>query len=269
MSRYPLSYVGHCGAVALISAWAGMVISGIPVYGQASAASALHVMPLPRSVYMGSGELVIADHFHAVTSGDHDARLDAALERFLWRLDRQCGEIRRGQFSATERGAPDSAAILALHVAGPGAAVQGVDEDESYKLTVTSASVELAAATDVGAMHGLETILQLVTTSNGACRLPATTIDDAPRFPWRGFMLDVSRHFEPVDVIKRTLDAMAVAKLNVFHWHLSDDQGFRAESKKFPRFTEVGFGRTVLHPGRDARSGGVRAGAGHSRGAGI
>ena len=237
MTRFVLACGRLFGSTAIMVGM-GVILTGAG-NGQTGGAPALRVMPLPRSVEMGSGELVIADHFHAVTSGDHDARLDAALERFLWRLDRQCGEIRRGQFSATEPGAPDSAATLTLHVAGPGAAVQGVDEDESYKLTVTSASVELTAPTDVGAMHGLETLLQLVSTSNGACRLPAVAIDDAPRFAWRGFMLDVSRHFEPVDVIKRTLDGMAVAKLNVFHWHLSDDQGFRAESKKFPRFTEA------------------------------
>src|SRR6185437_1757471 len=110
---------------------------------------------------------------------------------------------------------------------------------ESYKLTVRRSHAELSAATDVGAMHGMETFLQLVEMRDGACRLPAVSINDAPRFRWRGFMLDVSRHFETVDVIKRTLDGMAVAKLNVFHWHLSDDQGFRAESKKFPKFTEL------------------------------
>jgi hexosaminidase len=234
-------------AIAVVS---GLIMTGAG-YGQSSGANPLHVMPLPRSVQMGSGKLVLGDNFHAVIAGDHDARLDAALDRFLWRLDRQCGEIRRGQFTANEPDAPlaasapvtpnaaNSPATLTLHVAGPGEAVQGVDEDESYKLTVTSAAADLSAATDVGAMHGLETFLQLVSTANGACRLPAVTIDDAPRFPWRGFMLDVSRHFEPIDEIKRTLDGMAVAKLNVFHWHLSDDQGFRAESKKFPKFTEV------------------------------
>jgi hexosaminidase len=184
---------------------------------------------------MGSSELLLDTHFHAVIAGDHDARLNDALDRMLVRLDRQCGGILRAQHDA----APDAPPTLTLHVAGPGSAVQSVDEDESYKLTVTPASVDLTAATDVGAMHGMETFLQLVTTGNGACRLPAVTIDDAPRFPWRGFMLDVSRHFEPIPVIERTLDGMAVARLNVFHWHLSDDQGFRAESKKFPRFTQV------------------------------
>jgi hexosaminidase len=81
--------------------------------------------------------------------------------------------------------------------------------------------------------------LQLAAMQQGACVLPAVTIHDVPRFRWRGFMLDVSRHFEPVASVERALDGMAAAKLNVFHWHLSDDQGFRAESKKFPRLTEV------------------------------
>lgn len=229
-----------CGKTLALGAWAVIVgWTGALASAQAASAPPLHVMPLPRSVEMGQGELVLADHFHAVIAGDHDARLDAALDRFLWRLDRQCGGIRRAQFNANQPGAPSVPATLTLHVAGPGGVVQSVNEDESYKLTVSRTAADLTAATDVGAMHGLETFLQLVEVKNGACRLPAVTIDDAPRFPWRGFMLDVSRHFEPIDVIKRTLDGMAVAKLNVFHWHLSDDQGFRAESKKFPKFTEL------------------------------
>jgi hexosaminidase len=203
--------------------------------GWSEDAAKLRVMPLPRSVEMGQGELRLDGRFHAGFSGGHDARLDAALDRFLVRLDRECGGIRRAQHDAKD-GDP---LTLTLQVAGPGGAVQGIDEDESYKLSVTTAGATLAAVTDVGAMHGLETFLQLVTMRGGACGLPAVTIDDAPRFPWRGLHLDVVRHFEPVSVIERTLDGMVVAKLNVFHWHLSDDQGFRAESKIYPRLTEV------------------------------
>ena len=70
--------------------------------------------------------------------------------------------------------------------------------------------------------------------------MPAISIDDSPRFPWRGLMIDVSRHFIPLDVLKRNLDGMAAVKLNVFHWHLSDNQGFRVESKKFPKLHELG-----------------------------
>jgi hexosaminidase len=222
----------ECGIVAV----AAGLLTGVSVYGQAAGdAGRLHVMPLPRQVQMGQGELALGTDFKAGIEGAHDARLDAALDRFLMRLDRQCGGIRRAQHDA----AADAKTVLTVKVAGPGAAVQGVEEDESYKLSVTAAGAQLSAATDVGAMHGLETFLQLAEMRGSGCGLPAVTIDDAPRFQWRGLHLDVSRHFETVDVIKRTLDGMAVAKLNVFHWHLSDDQGFRAESKKFPRFTEV------------------------------
>jgi hexosaminidase len=203
--------------------------------GQAAVSTqSLNLIPIPLSVKIETGNLVLDSKFHAGIDGTHDSRLDAALDRFLQRLDRECGGTRRAQ---AEGGA--NAANMLIKVAGPGRAVQSVDEDESYSLTVTPQTAVLAAATDVGAMHGMETLLQLVSMSTGACHLPAITINDAPRFQWRGFMLDVSRHFETVDVIKRTIDGMAIAKLNVFHWHLSDDQGFRAESKKFPRFTDA------------------------------
>ncbi len=197
--------------------------------------SGLNLMPLPRSIQKGAGSLNLGTHFNAGFSGPHDERLDAALDRFLIRLDRQCGEIRRSQYLSKDA----ASFVLTLKVAGPGGTVQGLDEDESYQLLITPSQATLTAATDVGAMHGMETFLQLVKLENGTCGVPAVTIDDAPRFRWRGFMIDVSRHFEPVSEIERTLDAMSVAKLNVFHWHLSDDQGFRAESKKFPRLTGV------------------------------
>ncbi|HWG22388.1 MAG TPA: beta-N-acetylhexosaminidase [Terracidiphilus sp.] len=198
----------------------------------------LNLMPLPSSIQAGQGFLPLNSHFRAGFSGAHDARVDAALDRFLARLDRQCGDIRRMQHAA----APGNSFLLTLQVAGPGQAVQSVEEDESYKLNVTPQQATLTAANDLGVMHGLETFLQLVAMQDGACRVPAVAIDDSPRFPWRGFMLDVVRHFEPVDEIEHTLDGMAIAKLNVFHWHLSDDQGFRAQSKKFPKLTESASG---------------------------
>ncbi len=92
----------------------------------------------------------------------------------------------------------------------------------------------------LGALHGLQTFLQLVTITPTGFAAPAVTIKDQPRFPWRGTLIDVSRHFIPLDVLKRNLDGMAAVKMNVLHWHLSDDQGFRAESKVFPELTGEG-----------------------------
>ena len=117
---------------------------------------------------------------------------------------------------------------------GPGQQVQTPEEDESYTLTVTPQGAVLKAPTVVGALRGFETIIQLLAQQSSGFYLPAVSIADAPRFPWRGLLVDACRHWQPVEVIKRTLDGMAAVKLNVLHWHLSEDQGFRVESKKFP-----------------------------------
>lgn len=192
----------------------------------------LNLTPYPSSIQLGQGYLPLAKDFHATLSRTGDARLDAALTRALTRLDRQCGGILRSQNEPMS-----GRATLTLEVAAPGEAIQSLSEDETYNLAVSQSAITLTAKTDVGAMRGLETLLQLVTLQNGVCALPVVTINDAPRFPWRGYMLDVVRHFEPISEVKRTLNGMEVAKLNVFHWHLSDDEGFRAESKKYPKLT--------------------------------
>jgi hexosaminidase len=127
-----------------------------------------------------------------------------------------------------------------VNVDGPGETVQSLDENETYSLAITPNGAHLHSATDVGAMRGLETFLQLVQPDASAFFLPAISIEDTPRFRWRGLLVDCSRRFEPVEVIKRTLDGMAAVKLNVFHWHLTDDQGFRIESKVFPKLAGMG-----------------------------
>ena len=109
-----------------------------------------------------------------------------------------------------------------------------------YTLISTPDSIRIEAATPLGALHGMETLLQLTQATPSGYVIPSVTIDDSPRFRWRGLMIDCGRHFEPIDVLKRNLDAMAAVKLNVFHWHLTEDQGFRIESKRFPRLTEQG-----------------------------
>jgi hexosaminidase len=224
-------------ALALITA-ASIAAAQAP----SSPLSSLALMPLPSSITRGEGAFTVTpagggpSTFTYNYGQTHDPRLEATVRRALIRLGRTCGgEVLR---STIDHPTPTNASLL-VNVTAPGEPVQTLDEDESYELRVTSEGATLTAATDLGAMHGLETLLQLATTQQGACVLPAVTIHDVPRFRWRGFMLDVSRHFEPVGTVERTLDGMAAAKLNVFHWHLSDDQGFRAESKKFPRLTEV------------------------------
>jgi hexosaminidase len=187
------------------------------------------LMPQPAQLTVGNGGLNITQGVAVTTDKFHDDRLDGAIDWALRRLGRQIGITMQS-----------ASAPFVISVDGPGQAVQGIDEDESYSLEVTPQGVHLHAATDVGAMRGLESFLQLVQSDGQGWWLPAVSIEDSPRFRWRGLMIDCSRHFEPVGVIERTLDGMAAVKMNVFHWHLTDDQGFRIESKIFPKLTGEG-----------------------------
>ena len=203
----------------------------------APASAAPSLMPLPVKVESGAGQLSIDLAFQAAESGVSDPVLNAALQRFTARLARQTGlPIGLGQ--------PVNAAHAALTVeVGPAEAAAGwpvLGEDESYTLDVSADGARIKAATVDGAMHGLETFSQLVAPSADGFAVPAVHIEDHPRFPWRGLMLDVSRHWMPLPVVLRNLDAMAAVKLNVFHWHLSDDQGFRVESRRFPKLQALG-----------------------------
>lgn len=141
--------------------------------------------------------------------------------------------------SSRRQTSPLPTASLVLQYGRPGELLK-LGEDESYTLRVTPMGVALNAPTHLGILRGLATLRQLATPEKKAVTLPEVDVLDAPRFPWRGLLLDPARHFLPVSVIKRNLDGMWATKLNVMHWHLSDDQGFRVESKLFPRLHMVG-----------------------------
>lgn len=192
------------------------------------------LMPQPRSLHAETDHLFLTADFSAATDKFHDARLDGAIVRAMKRMADETG------LQLNTEPATGAAAPLVISVDGPGERVQSIDEIESYSLTVRPQGVRLSAATDVGAMRGLATLAQLVQNDGERYFLPAVSIQDSPRFRWRGLMLDCSRHFEPVGVIERTLDGMEAVKLNVFHWHLTDDQGFRIQSKIFPLLTQLG-----------------------------
>ena len=198
----------------------------------------LGLMPLPSHFEAGTGSFTLQPGMHVAYARFHNARLEMGVVRMMARLQFESG-VPLPHVPSMVAGDVSSAGVV-IDVAGAGGAVQSVDEDESYSLTVTPQLVTIKAATVVGAFHGMETLLQLVQLRENAATIPAVSIEDTPRFQWRGLMIDVSRHFEPVKQIERTLDGMAIVKLNVFHWHLSDDQGFRAESKIYPKLTGLG-----------------------------
>jgi hexosaminidase len=194
----------------------------------------MNLMPLPANVQPGSGNLKVDSTFSVAFTGYTEPRLERARERFLRQLARQTG------LPLTLKPSKNGKATLVIQTDHAGKEIQEVGEDESYILDVSTASARLRASTPLGTMHGLQTFLELVDVSPEGFAAPVVTIQDKPRFPWRGLMLDSARHFIPLEVIRRNLDGMEAVKMNVFHWHLSENQGFRAESKKFPKLHESG-----------------------------
>ena len=209
-------------------------VSFFSFFAMAQMPSSLNLMPAPTKVQVGTGQLLVDQSFTAVSTGQRDARLDRGIARFLDQVSRQTGMQLNGQPATA------SNATLVIRAENAGPKVQELGEDESYTLEVTPSRASLTAQNDLGALHGLQTFLQLIETTPAGSAVPVITIQDQPRFPWRGLLIDVSRHFMPIEVLKRNLDGMAAVKMNVLHWHLSDDEGFRVESKRFPKLHELG-----------------------------
>jgi hexosaminidase len=197
----------------------------------------LSLMPWPASVktFPASGSLVIDASFSVGLEQHADARLRKTAAIFLEDLRRHTGMLPLDfEVSAAEK------SQLSIHADRPSKNVLALGEDESYRLEVTPSGAKLSAPTTLGVMRGLQTFLQLIEITPQGFAVPPVVIEDKPRFPWRGLMIDSGRHFIPVEVIQRNLDAMAAVKLNVLHWHLSENQGFRVESKRFPKLRGMG-----------------------------
>ena len=141
--------------------------------------------------------------------------------------------------------------------AGKNCIVLGIDPDiahkDGYELNITSDQITVNGSTEAGVFYGAQTIHKAlpITAGKATASLPAGTVKDFPRFDYRGFMIDVGRHFFSVDYLKELIDVMALHNINYFHWHLTEDQGWRIEIKKYPKLTEVGSYRkeTISAPG--------------------
>ncbi len=200
----------------------------------------LALMPQPAHlrVLADKGGLAIGPGFTAAVTGDggSDPRIAKLMPRFLDRLTRQTGIFVRKTPVADAASATFVLTVEHRDHAGP----QRLADDERYTLTVDATQAKLTAPTALGALRGVETFLQLVQPGMEGFAAAPVAIEDAPRFPWRGLSLDISRHFIPALDVERTIGGMTAVKLNVLHWHLSDDQGFRVESKVFPKLQEFG-----------------------------
>jgi len=204
-----------------------------PSFSQILLTEKFDLMPWPKSIEEHSTNYLINSTFTISINGDDSKRVNAASTNFIRRLSNRTGVFLDHGFPMSNKPASveikyNSFSNLSLH------------EDESYILDVNNKRITISSATDVGALRALETLLQLVNFDSTGYYFRGVHIEDSPRFVWRGLMIDAARHFQPVNVIKRNLDAMASVKLNVFHWHLTDDQGFRIESKVYPKLHELG-----------------------------
>ena len=226
-------------AVALAFVWTAPV----PAASQPPRAEGLlNLMPVPVSVTAGDGRfridesLVIARMGAEIPKGAPKDRAFKSAARFMSRLAGRTGLFLKQDYLASQAPAAEGGIRYAFR--RPGRLLP--NEDESYMLTVDTAKVLIDAETDIGVLRGLETLIQLLSADEKGHYFPCATISDRPRFTWRGLLIDVGRHFQPVEVIKRNLDAMAAVKMNVLHLHLTEDQGFRVESKVFPKLHELG-----------------------------
>jgi hexosaminidase len=246
-------------AMRFIPAPAAALLTAIALPLPPAGAAVDHdLMPAPQTLEWRTGRLAVDARFTAAFRGADDGRGAEALQRFQQRLAAQTG------VRLPAPGAAGAAPSLLVEVTAASLPVQAVGEDESYELAVDAQKARLTAPTTLGALRGLETLLQLVRQEGGRWAIPAVRVADGPRFPWRGLLIDPSRRWQPVESILRILDGMASVKLNVLHWHLSEDQGFRVESRVFPRLHQQGSDglfytqeevRTVI---RAARARGIR-----------
>jgi hexosaminidase len=201
------------------------------------------IIPLPKHVAWSAGAFELEPATRLVATGGEEARWTAHWLADLLRRTRHL------DLEVAEPPSPPSSGVILLELGTE----QGGTAPESYRLEVTPERIVVSANDAAGLFYGAVSVWQLA-TANGdqrapAVSIPALIIDDAPRFPWRGLMLDSARHFVPPASVKHMLDWMALHKLNVLHWHLTDDQGWRIEIDAYPRLTEVGAWRVPAGPG--------------------
>ena len=191
------------------------------------------IIPLPVQMEAGKGSFTLAPS--ATISYQGGAEVAAVAEQFASLLRPATG------FALNTAEESDGDVRLLIDTTG-------LWRPEEYRLSIAKSRVTLTAATPEGLFRGIQTLRQLLppqsegstTATDVEWVIPCVEITDYPRFEWRGMHLDVSRHFFDVNFIKRYIDILAIHKMNVFHWHLVDDQGWRIEIKKYPRLTEVG-----------------------------
>lgn len=195
----------------------------------------LSLMPMPENIELNAGKFVLDKNFTIVLNSNEKKLFDAAYRSIKIITDRS-GLFLLNQFPFTTNEVKGKGIIINV---GEDVKLE-LGIDESYQLVISNDEIKIDAPNTFGAMHGLSTLVQLLDSDEDGYYFPCVKVKDKPRFVWRGLMIDISRHFEPIEVMKRNIDAMAAVKLNVLHWHLTDDHGFRIETKSLPKLHELG-----------------------------
>jgi len=212
--------------IIAVSAFALALGLGAAALATGALADGLTITPAPAKAVVAEGTFKLSAATRIVVAkGDVEAKGVAfQLAELIQRS--------RGFRPAVVEGPPTAGAIV-LTREGPAG--------EAYRLDISPAGVTIAAAQRAGLFYGAMSLWQLATpdAAQGPVALPAAAIEDAPRFAWRGLMVDSARHFQSLDTLKAVIDTMAAHKMNTFHWHLVDDQGWRLEIRKYPKLTQV------------------------------
>lgn len=197
----------------------------ILIYGITSAQE-LNIIPKPVSQSVQSEKFIINDNCRIIiSSGDKEIK---GLAEYL----KADIEKRTGLKLVVKRGSEEFGFIIRLNG-------KTVKEEDGYSLSIEKNKVILTGNNAKGIFYGIQTI-KMILAREREIYLPCSNIYDYPRYSYRGFMLDASRHFQSITFVKKILDMMAQLKLNVFHWHLVDDEGWRIESKKYPNLNKIG-----------------------------
>jgi hexosaminidase len=201
---------------------------------QRAAPSAVSIIPAPRELTYGQGSFIVSRDTRVVAKEPQSTQVAQYFTDLLQRT--------RGlplSVSATNQ----SGGVISFElVSGTGADAEG------YSLFASPERIHVVSQSARGLFYGAVTLWQLLASTDSGTAVPAVSIVDAPRFRWRGLMVDSARHYQSPQFIKQLIDAMALHKLNVLHWHLSDDQGWRLQIRKYPQLTAVGAWRVPAGP---------------------
>ncbi len=210
------------------------LLGSLLLFKQSYSQEVLAIMPYPSQISFNGEKYHIKKHTKISFAGNAEGtRVEYHLQEYLNFLDSATGLYILNHVTRTEENGNMSIVVQRKGELLPG-------ESESYSLEVGIRGIIIEAETDLGVIHAFQTLRQLVDQDEKGYFIPYVQIRDQPRFPWRGLLIDVCRHFMPIDVLKRNIRAMNRVKLNVLHLHLTEDQGFRIESKTHPKLHKMG-----------------------------